>query len=500
MANYFANLPAYRDPGGLEFAPLNNAVQNFGQTTRANAMAEYQAGRDKVQDARAGRAEGRAQAAFDQKKGEEAIKAYAGIYQHIKGLPEAERAQRLQQVTPYLAKLRQSIPDFDTDAQGMGVNPNDPSAIGELVLGMAMGPQQPKDPLDAEYKRAQITNLTAKNSLDESIARMLTGGDEPTPAPTNAMQPPMLRPQSYQGGSANPTGLQQTANTNAMAVAGQPQTGLQLAADDTPMEAEDGPPVATGPNPGAVYNLPGNEVVNTPMGKMSRDRARRLGMGLAAAGKGEAGRMMIDAASGGDQRMGKAANTVNDKAELSATNQIAILDRIKQSYNPEWLKIPTRIKLWGKALSEKFGTLNPKDADELKSYAKFRQSAWRNMNQVLKDLAGTAVTESEMKRQLLDLPDPGQGITDGDAPSVFESKLDGATAFAKSAIARSRYLRSQGFTGKPWEAGVAVEDMPGIINQRGQQIEQQLRQQNPGINPQSLEMQVDKTLKQEFGI
>jgi hypothetical protein len=399
-------------------------------------------------------------------------------------------------VTPYLAKLRQSIPDFDTDAQGMGVNPNDPSAIGELVLGMAMGPQQPKDPLDAEYKRAQITNLTQKNSVDEAIARMLTGGDQPPapPAPPNAM----LRPQSYQGGPANPTGLQQTASTNAMAQAAQPQTGLQLAADEAPPEAEDG---SRGPaNPGAVYNLPGNEVVNTPMGQMTRDRARKIGMGLAASGKGEAGKMMIDAASGGDQRMGKAANTTNDKAELSATNQIAILDRIKQSYNPEWLKIPTRIKLWGSALTEKFGTLNPKDAEELRSYAKFRQSAWRNMNQVLKDLAGTAVTESEMKRQLLDLPDPGQGITDGDAPSVFESKLDGATAFAKSAIARSRYLRSQGFTGKPWEAGVAVEDMPGIINQRGQQIEQQLRAQNPGINPQSLEMQVDKTLKQEFGI
>jgi hypothetical protein len=498
MANYFANLPAYRDPGGLDFSPLNSAVQNFGETNRQNAMATYQAGQNRKAEGRANAAEARATKKFTQEQAKDALNQMAGIYQAIDAAPAAERPMMLQRAKPMIDRLRSQDPDWDSDAMAAGIDPNDYPAISKLVIGRAQGPQQAKDPLDAEYKRAQITNLTQKNSVDEAIAKLLTGGDQ---SPASAPQPnAMLRQQSYQGGPANPTGLQQVGMGNAMAQAAQSQSGLQLAADEAAMEAEDGPPQAAGPNPGAVYNMPGNEVVNTPMGQMSRDRARRLGMGLAASGKGEAGKMMIDAASGGDQRMGKAANTTNDKAELSATNQIAILDRIKQSYNPEWLKIPTRIKLWGSALTEKFGTLNPKDAGELRDYAKFRQSAWRNMNQVLKDLAGTAVTESEMKRQLLDLPDPGQGITDGDAPSVFESKLDGATAFAKSAIARSRYLRSQGFTGKPWEAGVAVEDMPGIINQRGQAIEQQLRQQNPGINPQSLEMQVDKTLKQEFGI
>jgi hypothetical protein len=496
MANYFAQLPAYRDPGGLDFSPLNSAVQNFGETNRANVMAEYQAGQNRKAEGRANAAAGRAQATFDEARGKEALNQWAGLHQAIEAAPAAERAVMLQRAAPMFDKLRAKIPDFDADVAAAGVQPNDYMTIGKLLVGRARGYQEPMDPLARRKTEAEITHLTAKNALDESIAKMLTGGDELAPV----VQPnAMLRQQSYQGGPTNPAGLQQVGG-NAMAQAAQGQSGLQLAADEAPPETDDGQPQAAGPNPGAVYNLPGNETVNTPMGQMTRERARRLGMGLAAAGKGEAGKMMIDAASGGDQRMGKAANTTNDKAELSATNQIAILDRIKQSYNPEWLKIPTRIKLWGSALTEKFGTLNPKDAGELRDYAKFRQSAWRNMNQVLKDLAGTAVTESEMKRQLLDLPDPGQGITDGDAPSVFESKLDGATAFAKSAIARSRYLRSQGFTGKPWEAGVAVEDMPGIINQRGQQIEQQLRAQNPGINPQSLEMQVDKTLKQEFGI
>jgi hypothetical protein len=495
--NYFAQLPAYRNPEGVDFAPLNQAVQNFGETSRQNVMAEYAAQRNKVADGRAAAQESRAQAKFNEEKGKEALNQYVGIYQAIEAAPEAERAGMFSRAKPMLDRLGGMIPDWEADTRQLGVDPGDHMTIGKLMAGRSQGPV---DPLVRRKTEAEITHLTAKNALDESIAKMLTS-DAPAPAPTNAMapQPPAtFQPQSYQGGPAPQSGLQTTAAPQNVFAPQQPQIGLQLAADEAVPEVEDGPQRA--PNPGAVYNLPGNETVNTPMGQMSRDRARRLGMGLAAAGKGEAGKMMIDAASGGDQRMGKAANTTNDKAELSATNQIAILDRIKQSYNPEWLKIPTRVKLWGKALSEKFGTLNPKDADELKSYAKFRQSAWRNMNQVLKDLAGTAVTESEMKRQLLDLPDPGQGITDGDAPSVFESKLDGATAFAKSAIARSRYLRSQGFTGKPWEAGVAVEDMPGIINQRGQAIEQQLRQQNPDINPQSLEMQVDKTLKQEFGI
>jgi hypothetical protein len=157
MANYFANLPAYRDPGGLEFAPLNNAVQNFGQTTRANAMAEYQAGRDKVQDARANAAAGRASESFDMQKTEfrqqqqdRAHKALAATFQAIGASPAEQRAALYGQV-------RSSVKDFDDDVRAMGGNPDDMDSTMRLVTAQATGYQPPQPPKVMEVNNRLVS-------------------------------------------------------------------------------------------------------------------------------------------------------------------------------------------------------------------------------------------------------------------------------------------------------------------------------------------------------
>jgi hypothetical protein len=159
MANYFAQLPAYRNPEGIDFSPLNQAVQNFGETNRANAMAEYQAGRNRVADARSSRAEGRAQQALDEAKGKEALNQLAGIYQTIEQAPEAERATMLQRAMPMYNRLRQRIPDFDQDFAGLGADPNDFMTVGKLIAGRVRGPVDPlaqqETQADIGLKRAQ---------------------------------------------------------------------------------------------------------------------------------------------------------------------------------------------------------------------------------------------------------------------------------------------------------------------------------------------------------
>lgn len=351
-------------------------------------------------------------------------------------------------------------------------------------------------PLDRQFKQAQIRALQDKGGIDEMFAKLLS---EPQPQPSPPQSP--VQPQSYQGAPANRL-LQQISDTT------QPQPAprdpnVRLAADETADPTGDtaenaGSPAV--PNAGAVYSLPGNETVQTPLGPMTRDKARRLGAFAALKGKGDFGKMLMDAASGGGGRLSKGVTTANDKDEIASTNQVATLNTIKQNYDAKYLNIGNRIKLWGTALADKLGTISPKDKQDLQGYATFRQSSWHNLNRVLKDLSGTAVTENEMKRQLLDMPNPGQGVFDGDNPADFEAKLNGSIRFAHAAIARSRFLRSQGFTGKPWEAGVSIEDMPGIINKRGTEIEGQLRQQMPNANPMQLQQAVKRKIKQEFGI
>jgi hypothetical protein len=159
VANYFANLPAYRDPGGLDFAPLNNAVQNYGETSRQNVMAEYAAQRNKVADGRAAAQESRAASKFNEEKGKEALNQLGGIWQAIEAAPEAERPALLQRAAPMYNRLRTSIPDFDADAQAMGVDPNDFASMGRLLVGRSQGVQ---DPLARQQAQANIAETQAK--------------------------------------------------------------------------------------------------------------------------------------------------------------------------------------------------------------------------------------------------------------------------------------------------------------------------------------------------
>jgi hypothetical protein len=185
MANYFANLPAYRDPGGLDFSPLNQAVQNFGETNRANAMAEYQAGQNRKSNARADAAAGRAQATFDEAKGKEALNQLAGVYQAIEQSPEAERASMYERVRPMYSKLRTQIPDFDADLAAMQIDPNDHVAVGKLIMGRAAGYQDPRKVAEApsnvrewdyfnkltpEQKQQYLTMKRADKYLDTGTA------------------------------------------------------------------------------------------------------------------------------------------------------------------------------------------------------------------------------------------------------------------------------------------------------------------------------------------
>ncbi len=169
MANYFAQLPAYRNPDNAElnFNPLNQAVQNFGETNRANAMAEYQAGRNRVADARSARAEGRAQAALDEAKGKEALNQLAGIYQTIEAAPEAERATMMQRAMPLYQRLSQKIPDFHSDFAQMGVDPNDFMSVGKLLVGRARGYQ---DPLETQKTQAEINKLNREASGEGGLS------------------------------------------------------------------------------------------------------------------------------------------------------------------------------------------------------------------------------------------------------------------------------------------------------------------------------------------
>lgn len=142
----FNPLPAYNVGNALNFSGLNQAVSNWGERRQQNALMGYKQEQDQIQNQRQNalmgmqqKQEQRAQAQFDDKRGEQALNQLAGIYQIIDSSPEADRAGLYARVQPMYSRLRQRIPDFDTDLQAMGVDPNDHVAVGKLVMGRARG-------------------------------------------------------------------------------------------------------------------------------------------------------------------------------------------------------------------------------------------------------------------------------------------------------------------------------------------------------------------------
>lgn len=315
-------------------------------------------------------------------------------------------------------------------------------------------------PLERRYKEAQIKALEQKDVLNEAIAGMLRGqpGDGAVP------QSP-IRPQSFDG----------TA----------PQTGMI--------------PVADNMQSGALPQAP--VMVDTPMGRMTADRAKQLGFAMSLAGKGDAGKMLFDAANGPELQK-KTASDIEEKT-MNAATQLGRLSDIEKRFDPKFLDIGNRMKMLGASWTAKAGgKLSPEIQSDLGRYAAFRSAAVNNLNTVLKEVSGAAVTPQEYERIQSDQPVAGTGIFDGDDPVSFKAKMQRTTTALKSAIARLNFMRNQGLrlNRENLDQFMALEDVPAAIDRRGAEIEQKLRQANPNADPMSIEQNVHRQLKQEFGI
>ena len=576
--SYYVPLPAYKVPAGINFEPINQALEGVLQQNNANrlyALQQQQSARADAQlDIDRQRAGDAHQAAVSDREYRLAVQS-AGIAQAA--LTQRDPAKKAAMMT----QLYGLHPEYKNCLVEAGIDPNDYDSTANFIVSTARGYQDPRDSqikdLEVQKGRAEIRALDQKNSVNSAISGLISGAsavDDPNASPTqyNGTSPSLrqpivppnssgsFQPQSFEGGPMprnalmpvlNPGGQPPMSNALYDSVPVNPVLNAFVQSParfpGSPPGRDEAPPVphgggngipdfaggyrSQGQTPGSYAQQPapqqpqapsgliltGNNdpvpqsappagpvrqaqpnLVRTPLGPMTKDRAQRLGFGLAMADKGDAGKIFIDAAN--QNALDKGSATENDKNELAATSQMAVLDDIKNSFDTSYLNIPNRFKLWGTSLMDKFGSLSEDDQKDLAGYTRFRQTAWQNLNTVLKQLSGTAVTENEMKRQLETQPNAGTGIADGDSPTEFATKVRGQMAFAQSAIARARWLRNQGFTGAPWEAGVPIEAMPSLIKKRGDELYQQYQQANPKADPQTLKGAVQRNLKQEFGI
>ena len=363
-------------------------------------------------------------------------------------------------------KLVRIMPDGTTSVVYNGGGTTKYERIGDQIVAIDpdtksitpvySAPESEKDKVAREKTAAEIEEIRQKNQLNGAVLRMLP--QEAPAAPVGGVQS-----QSFDGSA--------------------PAPGIVLAADGEAPE---------------VKPLP--QTIKTPIGEMTPEEAKKRAFALSLVGKGDAGKLLYDETENELQK--KTKSDIEEKTIATAT-QLGRLSDIQKQFDPKFLEIAERLKLTGAGWTAKLGgTLAPDVQKQLADFAKFRSTAVNNLNAILKDVSGAAVTTQEYERLQADQPTAGTGIFDGDDPISFKAKMDTTTARLKAAMARLNFMRANGlnFDKENLDQFMSLDEVPDRIRQRGKEIEGQIKSSNPNIDPSTLQDLTKKKLKREFGI
>jgi len=122
--------------------------------------------------------------------------------------------------------------------------------------------------------------------------------------------------------------------------------------------------------------------------------------------------------------------------------------------------------------------------------------------------SGQAVTATEIPRQLVATPNPADG------PRQYAIKLKVAKKFTQDSLSRRRYYLQNGFTDDSYREVMKSSPSPqyleangivplgkwdAFVDQKGEEIEAQIRAQNPEADDIQVQSMTVKELKRLFG-
>jgi hypothetical protein len=185
---------------------------------------------------------------------------------------------------------------------------------------------------------------------------------------------------------------------------------------------------------------------------------------------------------------------------LDTQGVMSSLSSITSGFKPEYQTIGTRLGMGWKALKAAFSNnaLSQSDAQELQDFATYRADAAQNLSAIIKQLAGSAVSDGEAARILSFIPNAGTGVFDGDDPVTFKSKMDAAVRRTKLALARQQYALAHGITLDQLPTQIPLESMPGVMSQRFAQLQTEAQQH--GLTGAAAKRFVANGMKQAFGV
>ncbi len=148
MASGFYQLPAYNAGAGIDFSPVERALDGWHQTNYQNALLGLRERAEGRADEEQGwQREKQQQATADRKS-----KALGAAAQSLLNMPPEQRGRAMQ-------AWRMADKDFDGDLKAAGFNPDDVDTWGPVLVAKTRGVV---DPLDQRKTEADINRTNAQ--------------------------------------------------------------------------------------------------------------------------------------------------------------------------------------------------------------------------------------------------------------------------------------------------------------------------------------------------
>ena len=207
-----------------------------------------------------------------------------------------------------------------------------------------------------------------------------------------------------------------------------------------------------------------------------------------------------------------------DIVQLTGTEQRLL--NIQASMRPEFLEIPTRLEAVIAKGKDKFGQASKEEKRLIAEYEAFRRNAFEALNEYIREVTGAQMSIQEAIRISRAFPKPGEGVFDGDSPTEFASKLEGAIKAIRLSRARAAYFIKEGiqperFINPNGTQDVIYKDRQGrVINvfaeNGGVTIESVMRDEEKrlkefyskqrGMTPDAIAANVERDLRGKFSI
>jgi hypothetical protein len=215
--------------------------------------------------------------------------------------------------------------------------------------------------------------------------------------------------------------------------------------------------------------------------------------GFAITGYDEQGRPLMQ--MGGQPQMSKPTATKIEEQQLNAQERLAGLKQIESGFKPEYQTFDTQLGAEWQAFREKIGKGNRAELKKYEPYWQWRQGAISSMNEEIKRLTGAAMSEAEAKRLRSGMPDPGDGVGQGDGPTQFKSKLDESMRMTRLAILRARLAKQYGLNWQDIPLDQVDDKLLGkYLSDRAAEFVAK------GLEPDEAERQAADAIRQEFGL